>query len=106
MVSTGDDLMGTFYAMFKGRVEIKAMNLAGYDIVTPGNHEFDQDVKTYLDAISSAHFEIVSSNLSIKNEKLKSLIKPFVIKNMDGIRIGVFGLMTPDLKRFPILETK
>ncbi len=99
MVSTGDDLMGTFYAMFKGKVEIEAMNLAGYDIVTPGNHEFDQGVKTYSKAISNAKFEIVSSNLSIKDGRLKSLIKPYVVKDIGGVRMGVFGLMTPDLRK-------
>lgn len=42
LFDSGDFLQGTpYFNMFKGEVEIKAMNLIGYDAVTLGNHEFD-----------------------------------------------------------------
>ncbi len=99
LLSTGDDLMVPFYEMFKGVPEIKAMNLAGYNVVTPGNHEFDLGVKTYASTLKKASFDIVSSNLYINDTQLSSLIKPFVIKTVEGVKIGVFGLMTPELPR-------
>ena len=96
-VSTGDDLIGAFYDKFKGVPEIKAMNMAGYDVVTPGNHEFDFGVDLYVGAIKNARFDIVSSNLIIKNEALSKLIKPYIIKEINSLKVGVFGLMTPEL---------
>ncbi|MDO9530048.1 MAG: bifunctional UDP-sugar hydrolase/5'-nucleotidase [Syntrophales bacterium] len=96
-VSTGDDLIGAFYDKFKGIPEIKAMNMAGYDVATPGNHEFDFGVDHYVGAIKNARFDIVSSNLIIRNEALSKLIKPYIIKEIKGLKIGVFGLMTPEL---------
>ncbi len=96
-VSTGDDLMGAFYDKFKGIPEIKAMNMAGYDVATPGNHEFDFGVDLYVNAIKNARFDIVSSNLIIRNETLSQLIKPYIIKEIKGLKIGIFGLMTPEL---------
>jgi len=96
-VSTGDDLIGAFYDKFKGIPEIKAMNMAGYDVVTPGNHEFDFGVDIYANAIKNARFDIVSSNLIIRNEALSQLIKPYIIKEINNLKVGVFGLMTPEL---------
>jgi 5'-nucleotidase/UDP-sugar diphosphatase len=96
-VSTGDDLIGAFYDKFKGIPEIKAMNMAGYDVATPGNHEFDFGVDHYVGAIKNARFDIVSSNLIIRNEALSKLVKPYIIKEIKGLKVGVFGLMTPEL---------
>ena len=38
--------------MFHGEPEMRGMSLAGYDIVTPGNHEFDVGAETYKDALN------------------------------------------------------
>ncbi|MBN2569668.1 MAG: bifunctional metallophosphatase/5'-nucleotidase [Deltaproteobacteria bacterium] len=103
-VSTGDDLMGAFYDKFKGIPEIKAMNMAGYDVVTPGNHEFDLGVDLYVNAIKNARFDIVSSNLIIRNKALSQLIKPYITKEIKGLKIGVFGLMTPELSEVSSVE--
>ncbi len=99
VLSTGDDLMVPFYDMFKGIPEIKAMNMAGYDAVTPGNHEFDLGVATYANAAKEATFDIVSSNLVIYDSQLSRIIKPYTIKTIAGLKIGIFGLMTPELPR-------
>ncbi len=97
--STGDDLMVPFFDMFEGIPEIKAMNMACYDAVTPGNHEFDLGVRTYASAAREARFDIISSNLIIHDNDLSKIIKPWVIKSVAGLKIGIFGLMTPDLPR-------
>ena len=99
VLSTGDDLMVPFYEMFKGIPEIKAMNMAGYDAITPGNHEFDLGVRTYVNAAKEASFDIISSNLSITDSGLSQVIKPYTTKSVAGLKIGIFGLMTPDLAR-------
>jgi len=92
-------LMGTFFFMFKGVPEIGAMNRAGYDVVVSGNHEFDQGVVVYANALKSAWFEVVCSNLFTLNATLAGEISPPLIKRVAGVKIGIFGLITPDLAR-------
>ena len=99
LVSTGDDLFGPFYKIFEGRPEIEGMNLCGYSVVTCGNHEFDNGIDFYLNALKGAEFQIVSSNLSIADDTTYNPIKPYVIEELSGIKIGFFGLITPDLKK-------
>ena len=107
LVSTGDDLFGPFYKIFEGKPEIEGMNLSGYSVVTCGNHEFDNGVDFYLRAIKDAKFNIVCSNLNIKNNTSTNMIKPYFIKELGcGIKVGFFGLITPDLKKVSNVKDK
>jgi 5'-nucleotidase / UDP-sugar diphosphatase len=96
LLSAGDDVLGSFYRMFQGEPEMEGMSLAGYDVVAPGTHEFDYGADTYKNALSFAAFDVVSGNLSADDTELSDRILPYVIKTVAGIRIGIFGLMTPD----------
>ncbi|NPA25480.1 MAG: bifunctional metallophosphatase/5'-nucleotidase [Deltaproteobacteria bacterium] len=104
LVSTGDDLMGAFYSVFSGEPEIGAMNLAGYDVVVPGNHEFDLGIEVYAAAASRARFPILAANLEFAHPDLAALVKPGIIMEVGGLKLGFFGLVTPDLKRVCQLE--
>ncbi|MEA1921427.1 MAG: bifunctional UDP-sugar hydrolase/5'-nucleotidase [Pseudomonadota bacterium] len=98
LVSTGDDLMGAFYSVFAGTPEIVSMNMAGYDVVAPGNHEFDQGLSVYAEAAARAEFDILAANLDFGVSELAGIVKPYVFKSVAGIKVGLFGLMTPALK--------
>jgi 5'-nucleotidase/UDP-sugar diphosphatase len=97
LLSSGDDMIGAFYAHFQGEPEMRAMTLAGYDAVCPGNHEFDLGWPTYLNATRHAGFPILCANLEVKDPELRSAIRPSVLLNVSGVKVGLFGLMTPDL---------
>ena len=99
LVTGGDNLMGFFFRTFGGVPEITSMNMAGYDVVTLGNHDFDLGVEACTRALRNADFPIVSSNISSTDPELSAIVSPFVIKEVAGITIGFFGLMTPDLPR-------
>jgi len=99
LVSTGDDLFGPLYSLMKGKPEITGMNLTGYDVVCPGNHEFDFGASLYKTAIANAGFPIVCANLHFDDRKLSSEITPTCIKEIKGIKVGFFGLMTPNFLR-------
>ncbi len=99
LLSSGDDLIPPLFSIFHGTPEMKGMTLAGYDIVTPGNHEFDIGAEAYKDALKSANFEVVSANLVIDDQELRDRILPYTIKRLGDIKIGVFGMMTPDFLR-------
>lgn len=96
LLSSGNDLLGAFYRMFQGAPEMQAMTLAGYDIVTPGNHAFDYGVELYRHALSFAGFDLVSANLIVDDPDVAERVLPYVIRDVAGVRVGVFGLMTPD----------
>lgn len=89
----GDISQGTpYYNMFRGEVEIKLMNEMGYDVMTIGNHEFDFDVDNMARIFKMANFPIVCANYNLDATALKDIVKPYVILEKYGLKIGVFGL--------------
>jgi 5'-nucleotidase/UDP-sugar diphosphatase len=99
LISSGDDVAGTLYDMYSGRPEMESMTAAGYDVICPGNHEFDFGAEKYRNATGFAGFPIVCSNMEIDDPGLSEVIVQSVILEESGVKIGVFGLMTPDLTR-------
>jgi 5'-nucleotidase len=104
LIDAGDVLQGTAYFNFyKGEVEYKAMSAIGYDVGTLGNHEFDNGVDALAAALKFANFDIVSANYDVKGTVLEQRVKPYVVKTVAGIKVGLFGLgvspvalITPD----------
>jgi 5'-nucleotidase len=93
LIDAGDVLQGTpYFNFYRGEVEYKAMSAIGYDAGTLGNHEFDNGVEALATALKFANFDIVSSNYDVKGTALEGIIKPYVVKTVAGIRIGLFGL--------------
>ncbi|MEA3332837.1 MAG: bifunctional UDP-sugar hydrolase/5'-nucleotidase [Pseudomonadota bacterium] len=74
------------------------MNMAGYDVVAPGNHEFDQGLSVYAEAAAKAKFGLLAANLDFGVSALGAIVKPYVFKSVSGVKVGLFGLMTPALK--------
>ena len=89
----GDISQGTpYYNMFRGEVEVKLMNEMGYDAMTIGNHEFDFDVDNMERIFKMANFPVVCANYNLDATVLKDIVKPYVVLEKYGLRIGVFGL--------------
>jgi len=99
LISSGDDLIGTFYDSFSGQPEMESMTAAGYDVVCPGNHEFDFGEEKYRNATSFSGFPIVCSNMKTDDPSLDTRLRSSVMLDVSGVNVGVFGLMTPDLVR-------
>ena len=101
VVDAGDLLQGDAFASYFARVKphdphplIEAMNLTGYDVATPGNHEFDWGLGPMRRAISGAAFPYVSGNIyTLAGDTL--LYPPYVVLRREGVRIGVAGFTTP-----------
>lgn len=93
LFDAGDFLQGTpYFNLFKGEVEVKAMNMMRYDAVTLGNHEFDYGLKVLEKVVRLATFPFVSSNYDFSDTPLAGLIKPYLILKKGKLRIGVIGL--------------
>jgi len=98
LIDAGDVFQGTpYFNFYKGEVEYKSMSLIGYDVVTLGNHDFDNGVAALAAAMRFANFEFVSSNYDVRGTPLESRVKPYVVRVVGGVRVGLFGLgVSPD----------
>ena len=93
LVDAGDVMQGTpYFNFYRGEVEYKAMSAIGYDVGTLGNHEFDNGVEDLAKALKFANFDLVSANYDVKGTVLEGRVKPYVVKTVGGIRVGLFGL--------------
>jgi 5'-nucleotidase len=93
LIDAGDVFQGTpYFNFYKGEVEYKAMSLIGYDVGTLGNHEFDNGVDALAAALKFANFDLVSSNYDVRGTPLESRVKPYVVRVLAGVRVGLFGL--------------
>lgn len=93
LLDAGDFLQGTpYFNMFKGNVEIEAMNRMKYDAATIGNHEFDYGLQTLADVARKAKFPIVCCNYDFNGTPMEGLTKPYIIINKNGVRIGILGV--------------
>lgn len=89
----GDISQGTpYYNMFQGEVEVKLMNEMGYEAMTIGNHEFDFGMDNMARLFKMAKFPVVCANYNQDATPLKDIVKPYVILEKYGLKIGVFGL--------------
>ena len=89
----GDISQGTpYYNLFRGEVEVKMMNLMGYDAMTIGNHEFDFGLENMARLFRMADFPVVCANYDVSGTVLEGLVKPYTILKRNGLKIGVFGL--------------
>jgi 5'-nucleotidase len=98
LIDAGDVFQGTpYFNFYKGEVEYKSMSLIGYDVGTLGNHDFDNGVNALVAAMKFANFEFVSSNYDVRGTPLESRVKPYVVRVVGGVRVGLFGLgISPD----------
>lgn len=93
LVDCGDFSQGTpYYNLFRGEVEVKMMNEMKYDAVAIGNHEFDFGLDNMVRLFRLAEFPIVCANYGVEGTVLAGLVKPYVVLERDGLRIGIFGL--------------
>jgi len=113
VLDAGDFLMGSLFHMISREeaVELRLMKEMGYDVITLGNHEFDFMPSGLARIIMSAHQkggfpEVVFSNAlfdpgnpeddPFEEFFKKGMIKPYTVREVQGIRIGLFGIIGKD----------
>lgn len=84
---------------YKGAQMIEAWNVAGLDYATFGNHEFDFGPDVLRERIKESRFGWLAANvIDKKTGKPFGGVAPFVIREFDGVKIGIFGLVLPETK--------
>ena len=96
LVDAGDHIQGTAYgSMDDGATIIELMNEAGYDLATPGNHEFDYGMARAKAVIQEADFPYVSCNwVDLRTDfNVLPSVKFFFV---GGRKIAFVGVTTPE----------
>jgi 5'-nucleotidase len=93
LLDSGDIFQGTpYFNFFGGEIELKAMSAMGYDAATIGNHDFDNGVDGLVSMLPYASFPLVSVNYDVSGSALNGHVAPWIIREVAGVRIGIFGL--------------
>jgi 2',3'-cyclic-nucleotide 2'-phosphodiesterase / 3'-nucleotidase / 5'-nucleotidase len=118
LLHAGDAFTGTLYFnKFHGEADLALMNLMGFDAMTFGNHEFDlgssnEGHQALADFIKGAQFPFVSANVDFsKDAKFDGIFNTTIpsdfdngqiyngiIKEVNGEKVGIFGLTTEETK--------
>ena len=95
LMDAGDFIQGDpTVSTSEGATAVELMNLAGYDVAAPGNHEFDYGYANLAALVSEADFPIVAANVLYGGKAAFNDNVTFTAP--DGTKIGVFGLDTPE----------
>jgi len=93
LLAAGDMIQGANWAnMFLGGSVIELMNEMRFDAMALGNHEFDFGVDVLKKRTSEARFPVLCANV----EGL-DMVKPFTIREINGVKIAVIGVVTEDV---------
>mgnify|MGYP001137505608 CR=1 FL=1 len=102
LLHSGDVLQGDlFFNVYFGVPELKWMVSMGFDAMTVGNHEFDPGPFGLAGILATAFDEgtvpLLSANAgNLTVAGLGSLVRPSLLEDAGGVKVGVFGLTVPD----------
>ena len=95
LADAGDFIQGDpAVSASQGKTAIELMNLAGYDVAAPGNHEFDYGYPNLKTLAGEADFPILAAN--VRYDNAAALGDQTTFTTTDGKKIGIFGLDTPE----------
>ena len=84
-----------FITISDGENLVPILNAAGLDAMTAGNHDFDYGSAQLERLAKKLTFPLLDANV-IRRENGKRIFKPYKIFKVDGLKVGVFGLTTPE----------
>ena len=98
LLNAGDNFQGSlFFTTYKGIAEAEFLNLLKFDAMTIGNHEFDEGEDGLVGFLDKVTFPVLSSNvLPGYKSKLGDKIKPSLVLDVGGQKIGIVGAVAND----------
>jgi len=103
MLDSGDTIQGTPLTFHHAKLNNKpadammtVMNAIGYDAMAVGNHEYEFGLDVLNKARGEAKFPWLSAN-TYKRGTSVSYFRPYVVKQVAGVRVGIIGLTTPGM---------
>lgn len=105
LLDGGDMLQGTPLADYYNKILpadsnpfIEIMNFMEYDAFTVGNHDIEQGQEIYDRARAQSHFPWLAANALLAGGSV--YFDPYIIINLNGVRIGILGLTTPSIPSY------
>jgi 2',3'-cyclic-nucleotide 2'-phosphodiesterase (5'-nucleotidase family) len=109
LLDSGDTIQGTPLEYVHNKMNdappdpmMLAMNALSYDAMTVGNHEYNFGLKVLAKARGEAKFPWLSAN-TYKTGTNETAYQPYIVKELNGVRVGILGLTTPGI---PTWENK
>ncbi|MFH0802222.1 MAG: bifunctional UDP-sugar hydrolase/5'-nucleotidase [bacterium] len=68
---------------------------AGFDVSTLGNHDFDRGQAELAKIVKALGHPVICANVVDTNGRFLPNVKPYLIKEVNGIKLGIIGLLTP-----------
>lgn len=95
LLDAGDVFHGKVYTnLTKGKIILDIMNSLNYDALVPGNHDFNYGQDRLIELKDKAKFDVIAAN--VKDIESKQPFLSYIIKKLNGIKVGIFGLATPE----------
>ncbi len=109
LLDCGDTIQGTPLAFYYARKDttatnptIAVMNAMHYDAMAVGNHEFNFGLDVLWKAKRESNFPWLAANLRQTYRSGVPYIRPYIIKTIAGVRVGIVGFVTPGVPRWEI----
>ncbi|GAB6098539.1 5'-nucleotidase C-terminal domain-containing protein [Halanaerocella petrolearia] len=97
LLDAGDTFHGQPIAnLSEGESIVKIYNALGYDALVPGNHDFNYGHQRLAELNKITDFPLIASNIVKVDNNKKFRFQPGEIKNIDGVKIAILGLTTPE----------
>ena len=110
LLDAGDTIQGSALAYYHHRRNpvppeptIKVMSHMGFDAMTVGNHEFNFGLEAIDKSSREAGFPWLSANI-INDDDGSPYFSPYIVKELEGIRVGILGLTTPNIPNWETPE--
>lgn len=95
LLHAGDFSQGSsYFTTLGGYLEVEMLNHMGFDVVTIGNHEFDNGAEALAGRLRKLRCPVVCANYDFSSTPLDGLVKPYAVVKKAGKKIGVIGLLT------------
>lgn len=99
VLDAGDTFHGLpLITLSRGENMVPLLNLTGYDAMCLGNQDFNYGAPRLLELSKKLNFPILAANVAYKDSG-QLLFAPYKEFNLSGVKIAVFGLVTPETKQ-------
>lgn len=111
-IDIGDLYQGTDVSLHtEGQMMIKCLNHLDFDAWVLGNHEIDWGIEAVHNAVHTSKMPVLAANVELHNSPVwkeetreKSTLAPYVLKEINGYRIAIIGLTTPNMANWFLPE--
>ncbi|MDR1376418.1 MAG: bifunctional metallophosphatase/5'-nucleotidase [Synergistaceae bacterium] len=97
LLDAGDVLHGQAFATARrGELAALVLSMVGYDALAVGNHDFDYGQDRLFDLVGKYRLNFLAANVTRTDKKDALVLPSRLVKDFGDLKVGVFGLLTPE----------